>query len=265
MDLGFDFAKVPEEEHAAEETSMWPFWAAFTLSFFVMGLTLSPVLGLAGLGTLIVALGGWAWANGHQFAAREPEEAPDDSIWMSRHKLWWGSLMLVISEAALFLALFVALGVYGVTDPPLSEHIHDLNTPVAVVATGVLLSSGFTGMMAGRRLDEGARGRFLGWLAFTIVLGVAFMGYQAFEYATLYAEGFTLSTGHDASVFYGLTGLHGFHVLGGLVALVVLWFYVLEGNLGPERKAPFEAVMLYWHFVDVAWIFIYGVLYLHLP
>lgn len=264
MVLGLDPAEVPEPDHAAEETSLWPLLAAFTLSFFVMGLTISPLLGGAGLAALVAAVAGWSWANGHQFAEREPEEPPSDSIWMSRHRLWWGSLMLVISEAALFVALFVVLGVYGVTEPPVHEHIRDLNTPAVMVASVVLWSSGFAGSLAGRRLEEGSRIGFLVWLGLAILMGTAFMGYQVYEYVTLYDKGFTLASGHDASVFYGLTGLHGFHVLGGLVALVVLWFYVLEGNLGPDRQAPFEAVMLYWHFVDAAWVFIYASLYLRL-
>lgn len=262
--MGWDLAKVPEEEHAREETSIWPFWAAFTISFFVVALTISPPLGLAGLGMVIVALAGWSWANGRQYAQRPAEEAPDGSIWMARHKLWWGSLMLVISEAMLFVVLFIVLGVYGVLQPPVDPHLQGINSSSVLVASLVLWGSGFAGMAAGRSLEHDRRGAFLAWLGLTVLMGLAFMGYQAYEYVALYGEGFTFTSGTAGAAFYGLTGLHGFHVLGGLVALVILWFYVLEGNLAPDKTAPYEAVMLYWHFVDAAWVFIYATLYLKL-
>lgn len=265
MRLGYDVAKVPEHEGAADEQSVWPFWFALTLSFFVMGLTLSPVLGAFGLFTVIVTTTGWVLENAQGSAHRVPSPSGDGPLY-ARSKLWWAALALVISEAALFAALFVVLGAYGVTSEPLSEHIAGLNTPSAVVATIVLWSSGFTGMVAGRRLEDGRVASMQRWLGVTLLFGTLFLAYQAYEYANLYGEGFTLQTGRDGAVFYGLTGLHGFHVFAGLFALVGVFFAVQRRAMDAgRRRDAFHAVMLYWHFVDAAWVFIYATLYLHLP
>ena len=121
--------------------------------------------------------------------------------------------------------------------------------------TLLLLSSGVTVTLAHWNLIANRRGRLLGWLAATVVLGVLFIGFQAYEYGHAYADlNLKLSTGVYGSTFFMLTGFHGFHVTLGAIMLTVIWFRCLSGHFKPEHHFAFEGVAWYWHFVDVVWL-----------
>jgi cytochrome c oxidase subunit III len=172
---------------------------------------------------------------------------------------------IIVSEAGLFVTGLIVIAPHAdVLGPAAPAPFRDLNRLPALVASLVLGSSGFVGGWAVKGLDRGDRRRLLGGLAATMALGLAFLGYQAFEYRRLYAEGFTLQSGGAGSIFYFLTGLHGAHVAGGLVLLGAMLGLVAAGRFGRGRAPALRAAMLYWHFVDAVWVVIYGALYLKL-
>ena len=123
------------------------------------------------------------------------------------------------------------------------------------VNTALLLSSGVTVTFAHWALIRNDRPKLLLWLGLTILLGVTFLGVQAYEYGHAYSDlNLKLSTGVYGSTFFMLTGFHGFHVTIGAIMLTVIWFRCLKGHFNPDHHFAFEGVAWYWHFVDVVWL-----------
>jgi len=121
--------------------------------------------------------------------------------------------------------------------------------------TALLLTSGVTVTFAHWALIRNDRPKLLLWLALTILLGVTFLGVQAYEYGHAYSDlNLKLSTGVYGSTFFMLTGFHGFHVTIGAIMLTVIWFRCYFGHFKPDHHFAFEGVAWYWHFVDVVWL-----------
>ena len=144
-------------------------------------------------------------------------------------------------------------------------------SPAATVNTTILVISSITCQLG---VNAAERGRISGsWLnplkwglrqAFivTFILGSAFIGGQVWEYFTTFGEGFQISTNSYWSAFFLATGFHGLHVLGGLVAfLFVLARSYLSVTHTHEQVVTAQVVSYYWHFVDVVWIVLFGVIY----
>ena len=99
-------------------------------------------------------------------------------------------------------------------------------------------------------------------LAVTLIMGVAFLGAQAFDYYELLVEhGFGINSGIYGTLFFTMTGFHGAHVFGGLVGLTVILLRGVAGQFSARHHIAVEAVSAYWHFVDVVWIFLFVTLY----
>jgi cytochrome c oxidase subunit 3 len=135
--------------------------------------------------------------------------------------------------------------------------------PLAVVLTVILVSSGFTAHNAQTAIRRDDRDAFQGWLIVTILLGVAFLAGQAYEYSKLIvAEGFSIGSGIYGTVFYTITGLHGLHVTAGVVVLTGVLIRAFMGHFSSRSHFGVEGSVLYWHFVDAVWIALYVCLYL---
>jgi heme/copper-type cytochrome/quinol oxidase subunit 3 len=137
-----------------------------------------------------------------------------------------------------------------------------LNVPLTAIFTVLLLSSSVTIWFAERNQRAGNRAGVVLWLAATILLGSAFLAGQAFEWNEFFNEGITIRTGLFGTTFFTLTGFHGFHVLCGLVLLLILLIASLVGWLPHRHSSALETVSIYWHFVDVVWIAVFSVVYL---
>ena len=111
-------------------------------------------------------------------------------------------------------------------------------------------------------IRRGDRTGFLRNLSVTVLLGIAFLVMQAFDYALLYSEGITLDAGTFGTTYYTLTGFHMAHVFGGVIMLGVVLYRGLGGQFSSRHHDAVEASSLYWHFVDVVWIVLFSVLYL---
>jgi heme/copper-type cytochrome/quinol oxidase subunit 3 len=137
-----------------------------------------------------------------------------------------------------------------------------LNVGAATVATLLLLLSSLTMAMAMANGRAGRMGATRLWLALTLLLGAGFLGIQGHEYLGLAREGLHLNGNVFAATFYGLTGTHGFHVLIGLLWLAGVLANALRGRLRADNARALEFVGLYWHFVDMAWMIIFPLVYL---
>jgi cytochrome c oxidase subunit III len=171
-----------------------------------------------------------------------------------------GMLLFIISEIMLFGAFFTAyffIRVVGEADWPARGE--ELPVAIAGVNTAILLSSSFTMHWAleGAR-NENRRAMKMGLLT-TVLLGLTFLVIQVNEYVHL---GFAPQDNAQGTIFYGLTGLHGAHVFVGLTLLTFATVRAFRGHFTAKEHRGVEVPGIYWHFVDVMWIFVYSTLYL---
>jgi cytochrome c oxidase subunit 3 len=176
-----------------------------------------------------------------------------------------GMLLFIASEVMFFAGLFAVYfnirAEHGSQWPPEGAEHFSVN-PIVIVATVVLIVSSFTmqwGVWRIRRDDRRGMNRAL---VVTLVLGVAFLLMQAFDYSILYGEGIRLNSGIFGSLFYTMTGFHGAHVFGGVVGITVMLLRGLAGQFSARHHVAVEAVSIYWHFVDVVWIALFTTLYI---
>ncbi len=134
--------------------------------------------------------------------------------------------------------------------------------PFTSISSFVLLMSSLTMVLALSSVTRGDMHRGKAWLVVTALLGGVFIGGQVYEFTSFYREGLGYTTNPASSAFYTLTGFHGVHVSLGIVMLMSLFVAAHQGKLKPENAETVEIVGLYWHFVDIVWIFIFTVIYL---
>lgn len=136
----------------------------------------------------------------------------------------------------------------------------ELNTTLGLIVTSVLLISSFFMNRAEVSISNGDRKGFVVSTFITLLLGLVFLaGVVGVEWRT---APFGPSDGAEGAVFYMMTGMHAFHVLTGVLFLMVILRNGLKGRYSPERHWAVEAAANYWHYVDVVWIFFYPALYL---
>ncbi len=130
------------------------------------------------------------------------------------------------------------------------------------INTALLLLSGLTLTISHHALLANQRSKCSLWLGITILLGVAFICCQSYEYMHAYADlNLKLSSGIYGSTFYLLTGFHGFHVCMGTLMLFIIWLRINKGHFTSTNHFGFEGVAWYWHFVDVVWLGLYLFVY----
>jgi len=134
--------------------------------------------------------------------------------------------------------------------------------PLPTINTGLLLTSGVTLTIAHHALLAGHRGKTIAWMWATVLLGVAFLIVQGYEYSHAYSDlNLKLNSGIFGSTFYMLTGFHGFHVFVGMLMLLFITIRLQKGHFTKDRHFGFEGAAWYWHFVDVVWLGLYLVVY----
>ena len=171
-----------------------------------------------------------------------------------------GILLFIISEAMLFGSFFTAyFFVRVVQNEPWPPEPFEFPVLVASMNTAILVSSSFTVHYALHSIKRGNRLGMQVGLVTTFLLGAMFLLTQVNEYVK---AGFSISDGAFASVFYGLTGLHGAHVFVGLTLLAIMTVRAYRGHFSPEAHMGVECAGIYWHFVDVMWIIVWSTVYL---
>ena len=174
-----------------------------------------------------------------------------------------GVIVALASEIMLFGAFFTAFFYVRYTNYPVfPPEPFEMPVDSTAINTAILISSSFTMHWALVSVKRGnRRGLTLG-LIFTLIMGLTFLALQIREYALLHVENFTPEHGAFASVFFGLTGLHGMHVVVGAVLLAIALARTLRGHYSPAKHMGVELSGIYWHFVDVVWVVLYTLVYL---
>ena len=186
-------------------------------------------------------------------------EMPLDHLPLDEHRGTMGMWLAITTEALLFVCFFFAYFYIG------HEHeawpSHPPKRMLALIMLAVLVTSSFVLHMGEKKVKEGAFGAARAWVVATILLGIGFLCIQALEYHKHLHE-MRPTTNAYGSLFYTITSFHAAHLVVGLGMLI---YVVTLPELGPAKHSPHKALhnaSLYWHFVDVVWVFIVGLLYL---
>jgi heme/copper-type cytochrome/quinol oxidase subunit 3 len=189
------------------------------------------------------------------------EARPDTGLHNAKLGIW----LFLASEVMLFGALFSSYILLRVA-APVWPHGYEipLNIPLATVNTVILISSSVTMVMSWASLKLHDFGKSRMYMGLTLLCAAGFLVIKYIEYSEKLTHGLLPSTSTFLATYFTMTGLHGLHVIGGMVVMA----YLLVPGAGmwqtqPERYTNrVEAVGLYWHFVDLVWIFLFPVLYL---
>jgi len=266
--VGHHLPAVEDWPRGFGEASWWPFVAAIGGSGIYVGVALyilsrgevlpgwaGPAAIISSVGILLLGIYGWLY---HAFVVNFWEHGTDGH---GSAALKFGMVLFLGSEVATFGAgfvyyFFIRSGAWAPGDLP-----HLLGSLV-LLNTAILVASSATLHFAHVALRKNDRKRFLQSLGVTLLLGIVFIGGQALEYYEFIVhESFTITQGAFGSAFYGLTGLHGAHVTLGAVLLGIVFVRGLYGQYSAEKHTSVSTVSMYWHFVDVVWIFLVVALY----
>lgn len=179
----------------------------------------------------------------------------EDKGKLTRNRL--GLWLFLVSDAFIFGGLMVTrLVMLGGNRP-------DLSQPLGLAVTVLLLMSSFFMNRAETEMSFGNTKAYLRNVLTTFILGVVFLvGVVGVEWRLAVAHGLTPNSSPEGAVFYVMTGFHAFHVLTGVIFLWVVYQNGRRGVYSAEKHWGVEAAAIYWHFIDVAWIFFYPALYL---
>nr|BBG67074.1 cytochrome c oxidase subunit 3 [Stropharia rugosoannulata] len=248
------------------DPSPWP----ILLSFSLLNLTVGAVSYMHGLanGGYILTLGFILTTYGMVLWLRD---VVIEGSYLGHHTkevkngLMIGMILFIISEVFAFLSVFwaffhsslsPAIEIGGAWPPIGITPLDPFAIPL--LNTFLLLSSGAFITYAHHALIAGNRKATIDGVIFTIILAVIFTGLQYFEYSE---AGFTMADGVYGSAFYASTGLHGFHVIIGTIFIGVSLVRIINYQVTTKHHNGFESSILYWHFVDVVWLFLFVAVY----
>lgn len=194
-------------------------------------------------------------ADGH--LPHEPEKATLEG----RNKIL-GFWIFLGAETVLFGTLFSAFLAlrHNTMDGPTADELFKLSTVFA--ATMILLTSSLASVFAVQALHAHKKNSMIGWLVVTIVLGLGFLGLEIYEFSEYLHEGHGFTTSAFSSSFYTLVGFHGAHVAFGVLWIGLLILQILKKGLTTVTAPKIYVSAIYWHFIDVVWVFIFTVVYL---
>jgi cytochrome o ubiquinol oxidase subunit 3 len=185
----------------------------------------------------------------------QPDHNPDT-------KATFGFWVYLMTDCVLFATLFATYAVlhkntYG---GPGGQELFDL--PFVAIETLLLLTSSFTCGLAILATHSRKRRQVLTWLGITFLLGLAFLGMELWEFAHLAHEGNGWQRSGFLSAFFTLVGTHGLHILTGLLWIAVLMVHVAKRGFVGGTIRRLTIFSLFWHFLDIVWIFIFTLVYL---
>ena len=196
------------------------------------------------------------------------------NIELNRNGIW----VFLSSEVMFFGVLFLGYVVYRISYPEaFAEASSHLEILFGSINTGILLTSSFIMALALNAAQRGMRKPLALFLAVTALLGVVFLGIKAYEYSHAIQDklfpgaGFQFPGQNEPqaemffTLYFVMTGLHALHLFIGILLVSALSILSWMGKFSSERYAPVEVIALYWHFVDIVWIFLFPLLYLVKP
>ncbi len=199
--------------------------------------------------------------------AHHADEHRDDEA--SKIGMW----LFIFTELFLFTGLFIVYAIYRHMHP-VAFHLsaHELSVPIGTLNTVILLVSSMTVAMATSAIRKGQRLQTLLLLSVTVLLAMAFMVNKYFEWGAKFEHGLYPGSailherGFGDTMFFGLyffmTGLHALHIIAGVTLILVVFAKVYRNKLTSENPVLLDNAGLYWHLVDLIWIFLFPLFYL---
>jgi cytochrome c oxidase subunit 3 len=191
-------------------------------------------------------------------AVINPQDTNEPWVLPSRGIVGMGCLIL--AESAIFI-IFIVAYIYYMGKSLAGPTPHQV-LELPIFTSICLLSSSLTVHLAVSALHHAKRSLCSLWLAATVLLGGIFLAGTAHEwYHLIYHDGLSIRTNLFGTTFYSLVGLHGTHVIVGLIMLSLALIFSLTGSLKAEHTARLEVLSIYWHFVDAVWVVVFTVVY----
>lgn len=177
-------------------------------------------------------------------------------------KVAFGFWVYIMTDCVLFASLFATFAVLknSTFGGPSGQDLFSL--PFVLTETLILLTSSFTcglAILAARKND---RQQVLTWFAITFLLGVAFLALELTEFRHLVAEGNSWRRSGFLSAFFTLVGTHGLHITSGLLWMAIMMIRVAKNGLKGAAIKQLTLLSMFWHFLDIVWIFIFTIVYL---
>ncbi len=177
-------------------------------------------------------------------------------------KVIFGFWVYLMTDLIMFAALFAAYAVLrnNTFGGPAGKELFSL--PFVLIETLILLTSSFTtglGMLAARRNDKN---QTLTWFGITFLLGASFLALELNEFSRLIAEGHSPQKSAFLSSFFTLVGTHGLHITVGLLWIMTMMIQIVRSGLTTNNVRKLTCLSLFWHFLDIVWIFIFTIVYL---
>ena len=169
--------------------------------------------------------------------------------------------LIVGTEAMFFLALIMAFIYFSKTPGFKAHQLASLDIKSTGIFSILLFSSSFTFWRAEKNHSEGEIGRLKIWLLLTILLGAVFLAGQAREYINLLNNQVNISSSMFGTGFFTLTGFHGLHVFIGLVIIAIITALTFMGDFNNPKSSVIPTIGIYWHFVDIVWLFVFIIVY----
>jgi cytochrome o ubiquinol oxidase subunit 3 len=191
--------------------------------------------------------------------ALEHEESHEEA---ANDRVMFGFWVYLMTDLLMFAVLFAAYAVLrgNTAGGPSGSELY--SPSLALTETLILLTSSFTcgiGMIAARR---GNKNQVLFWFGITFLLGLSFLNFEMKEFAEFIHEGHTLSSSAFLSSFFSLVGTHGLHITSGLLWMGTTLVFVMKRGLNSHMVRKLTLLSLFWHFLDIVWIFIFTIVYL---
>lgn len=177
-------------------------------------------------------------------------------------KTIFGFWVYLMTDCILFASLFATYAVlrdntYG--GPPAGELF---SMPFVLAETVILLTSSFTAGLAMLAVHRREKKQVLTWFGVTFALGLAFLGLELYEFTNLYQEGNSWRRSGFLSAFFTLVGTHGLHITAGLLWMGVMMAKIYRRGITVASAKRLTMLSLFWHFLDIVWIFIFTIVYL---
>jgi cytochrome o ubiquinol oxidase subunit 3 len=195
-------------------------------------------------------------------AAAEHMEHDSEHEAKATDKVLFGFWVYLMTDLLLFSVLFACFAVLRNNTHGGPSFGELFSLPLALTETLLLLTSSFTcgmGLLAAR---WGSQKQVLAWFGVTFLLGLAFLGIELYEFAEFIHEGHTWQSSAAMSAFFSLVGTHGIHISSGLLWMAVTLGYIIKRGLNSNLVRKLTMLSLFWHFLDIVWIFIFTVVYL---
>lgn len=190
------------------------------------------------------------------------EHGQHDHEAVADDRVMFGFWIYLMTDLLLFAVLFAVYAVLH-NNTHGGEIGRDLfSPPLALQETLLLLTSSFTcgiGMLSARR---GIKSQTLFWFGVTFILGALFLSLEMKEFTEFWSEGQTLQTNAFLSAFFVLVGTHGLHITSGLLWMGITTGYIVKRGLNAPLVRKLALLSLFWHFLDIVWIFIFTIVYL---